>query len=66
MCVYLNIYISLNKLFYFRYHDTIECYDDVSDEWSVIGELITSRSWHGCVTMTVRKDVTNSDAVCLV
>ena len=40
-----------------RYHDTIECYDETKDEWSIIGEMPTSRSWLSCVAMTLRRDV---------
>ena len=54
--------------FFSRYHDTIECYDEASDVWEIIGEMPTSRSWLSCVAMTIRKDLAPKDKVtsCIV
>ena len=46
-----------NKHIFFRYHDTIEYFDEAAGRWTIIGELPTSRSWLSCVPMTVRKDM---------
>ena len=51
-----------------RYHDTIECYDEIRDVWEIIGEMPTSRSWLSCVAMTIHKDVVLKERVtpCIV
>ena len=54
-----------------RYHDTIECYDEVEDRWEIIGEMPTSRSWLSCVAMTIHREVAPKDrreklSACLV
>lgn len=48
-----KIYVLGGEEGWDRYHDTIECYDCEKDEWNIIGKLMTSRSWLGCVPLKV-------------
>ena len=60
MSVFFNPSLCYHKVYYyalhFRYHDTIECYDEAKDCWEIIGEMPSSRSWLSCAAMTIRKD----------
>ena len=40
-----------------RYHDTIESYDPLTDTWTVVGDMPSSRSWLSSVALTIRKDL---------
>ena len=60
--LYINDYgIKIFFTCFFRYHDTIECYDPIADNWEIMGEMQTSRSWLSCVSMVIRKDLIGKD-----
>jgi len=48
-----KIYVLGGEEGWDRYHDTIECYDPVKDEWNIVAKLLSSRSWLGCVPLRV-------------
>ncbi|KAK7593017.1 hypothetical protein V9T40_007769 [Parthenolecanium corni] len=50
-----KIYVLGGEEGWDRYHDTIECYDPVKDEWNIVGKLLSSRSWLGCVPLKIKK-----------
>ena len=52
-----RIYVCGGEEGWDRYHDTIECYDVSADEWTIVGEMPSSRSWLSCVAMTIRRDL---------
>ncbi|XP_057673481.1 kelch-like protein 1 isoform X4 [Corythoichthys intestinalis] len=51
-----KIYVLGGEEGWDRYHDTIERFCDVTDTWEIVGEMPTSRSWLGCVSLLLRKD----------
>lgn len=36
-----------------HFHDTIESYDPTTDTWTMIGEMLTGRSWLACAPLRV-------------
>jgi hypothetical protein len=49
-----KIYVLGGEEGWDHYHDTIECYDPMTDKWEVVGEMGSSRSWLSCVGLTVK------------
>ncbi|XP_067655054.1 kelch-like protein diablo [Haliotis asinina] len=52
-----KIYVCGGEEGWDRYHDTVECYSQETDSWEIVGEMHISRSWLGCVSMVMRKDM---------
>lgn len=48
-----KIYILGGEDGWEHFHDTIECYDPATDTWSVVGEMLTGRSWLSCAPLRV-------------
>ena len=51
-----SIYVCGGEEGWDRYHDTIERYDAEADQWLVVGEMPSSRSWLSCVALQIKKD----------
>ncbi|XP_014243355.1 kelch-like protein 12 isoform X2 [Cimex lectularius] len=50
-----KIYVLGGEEGWDKYHASIEVYNPETDTWTLSGEMLTSRSWLGCVPLQVRK-----------
>lgn len=48
-----KIYVLGGEEGWDRYHDTIECYDPDTDEWTIVGKLLSPRACLGCAPLNV-------------